>query len=220
MFVEWGFLLVEIWVLLALAALIGLAAGWLIWGGRQDDVMPLDNIGRMRSVLDPPKPERATPVDDGFDDVPAMQGGGYLRPSKTVAPISAANPLSAPGQTSAPVANDPIPPVTPKPVTRVADLQPGVGQKPNGLKEPRDGLPDDLTKIKGIGAKLERVCNDLGFFHYDQIANWSADEIAWVDDNLEGFKGRVTRDNWVAQARAMGGGITPAFVRRTDQPRD
>ena len=43
----------------------------------------------------------------------------------------------------------------------------------------------------------------LGFYHFDQIAAWSAAEIAWVDDNLEGFKGRVTRDRWVAQAKMI-----------------
>jgi hypothetical protein len=45
-------------------------------------------------------------------------------------------------------------------------------------------------------------------------AAWNADEIAWVDDNLEGFKGRVTRDNWVAQAKALTGIQVPAFMRR------
>ena len=46
----------------------------------------------------------------------------------------------------------------------------------------------------------------MGYYHYDQIAGWSPEEAAWVDANLDGFKGRVTRDDWVAQARALSAG--------------
>lgn len=75
--------------------------------------------------------------------------------------------------------------------------------RPAGLEAPRDGKADDLKIIVGIGPKLEALCHRLGFYHFDQLANWTAAEIAWVDDNLEGFKGRVTRDKWVEQARAL-----------------
>ena len=37
----------------------------------------------------------------------------------------------------------------------------------------------------------------------DQVAAWRASEVAWVDENLEGFKGRVSRDNWVDQAKKL-----------------
>jgi NADH-quinone oxidoreductase subunit E len=77
------------------------------------------------------------------------------------------------------------------------------GRRPAGLAAARDGKADDLTIIKGIGPKLAELCHSLGFHHFDQIAAWTEDEIAWVDDNLEGFKGRVTRDGWVAQAKAL-----------------
>jgi NADH-quinone oxidoreductase subunit E len=84
------------------------------------------------------------------------------------------------------------------------------GIKPAGLEAPKGGKADDLKLILGIGPKLEALCNRLGFFHFDQIANWTAGEIAWVDENLEGFKGRVTRDKWVAQARILAAGGTVA----------
>jgi NADH-quinone oxidoreductase subunit E len=76
-------------------------------------------------------------------------------------------------------------------------------KRPEALAAARDGKPDDLKVIKGIGPKLEDLCHRLGFFHFEQIASWTAAEIAWVDDNLEGFKGRVTRDDWVGQAKAL-----------------
>jgi NADH-quinone oxidoreductase subunit E len=78
--------------------------------------------------------------------------------------------------------------------------------KPKALKSARAGKADDLKRIVGIGPKLEALCHRLGFFHFDQIAAWTRAEIAWVDDNLDGFKGRVTRDNWVSQAKALASG--------------
>lgn len=75
--------------------------------------------------------------------------------------------------------------------------------RPAALAAAREGGADDLARIKGIGPKLEALCNSLGIYHFDQIAGWTAAEVAWMDDNLEGFKGRVTRDDWVGQARAV-----------------
>jgi NADH-quinone oxidoreductase subunit E len=80
------------------------------------------------------------------------------------------------------------------------------GTRPATLDAPRDGGADDLKKIRGIGPKLEQMLHGMGIFHYDQIADWSEDEIAWVDANLEGFKGRVTRDAWVGQAAMLARG--------------
>ncbi|WP_417205079.1 endonuclease [Antarctobacter sp.] len=88
------------------------------------------------------------------------------------------------------------------------------GEKPAMLDAPRDGGADDLKQVKGIGAKLEQLCHSLGIYHFDQIANWTDQEIAWVDANLEGFKGRVSRDQWVAQARVLAEGGQTEFSSR------
>ena len=90
------------------------------------------------------------------------------------------------------------------------------GQRPTGLDGPRDGVADDLRRIKGVGPKLEQLCNSLGFYHFDQIANWTSDEVAWVDSNLGGFNGRVSRDNWIDQARVLAGGGETEFSKRVD----
>lgn len=81
-----------------------------------------------------------------------------------------------------------------------------VGRRPPGLDEPRGGERDDLKKIRGIGPKMEAWLNAQGYWHYDQIAAWDADEVAWADANIEGVKGRVSRDDWVAQAKALAAG--------------
>lgn len=91
------------------------------------------------------------------------------------------------------------------------------GTKPATLKAARDGKADNLKEIKGIGPKLEKLCNSLGFYHFDQIAAWNADEVAWVDANLEGFKGRVTRDTWVAQAKILADGGETEFSKKVDK---
>jgi len=91
------------------------------------------------------------------------------------------------------------------------------GQRPEALDGPRGGTADNLKEIKGIGPKLEKLCNSLGFYHFDQIAGWSADEVAWVNANLQGFKGRVTRDTWVEQAKILAAGGETEFSKRVDK---
>lgn len=88
-------------------------------------------------------------------------------------------------------------------VEAVADVQVEDVAKPKLLKKARDGKADDLKLIKGVGPKLEKELNAAGVFHFDQIANWSKEEIVWADQHLVSFKGRVSRDNWVVQAKDL-----------------
>ncbi len=72
--------------------------------------------------------------------------------------------------------------------------------KPETLSGPRAGqTADDLKRITGVGPKLEGVLNELGFYHFDQIAAWTPEQVAWVDARLT-FKGRIERDDWIGQA--------------------
>ena len=77
-------------------------------------------------------------------------------------------------------------------------------KKPRTLSAPRKSGADDLKLISGVGPKLEGVLNELGFWHFDQIAKWTSAEIAWVDTRLK-FKGRIERDDWIPQAEKMSG---------------
>ena len=192
MFEEWGFLLTEIWVLLALAALVGLIAGWIIWGRRAEVTVDTSEVDRLRAQLDACQAKHA----DKDARIAAMQ-----------ADIDTAAPAPVTAAVAAPATDfdgDGV----------VEGTDEGV--KPRTLDAPLDGMADDLKKIKGIGAKMEALCNRLGFWHFDQIANWTDDEVAWVDAKLEGFKGRVTRDDWVAQAKLLAAGGETAFSKRVD----
>lgn len=62
------------------------------------------------------------------------------------------------------------------------------------------GEPDNLRQIKGVGPKLDNLLKDLGITRFDQIAAWTEDDIAKVDEHMETFRGRITRDKWVEQA--------------------
>jgi NADH-quinone oxidoreductase subunit E len=75
-------------------------------------------------------------------------------------------------------------------------------RQPTSITKPRK--PDDLKAISGIGPKLEVVLNGLGVWTYAQIAAWTKEEIAWVDDYLS-FKGRIGRDDWIEQAVKLAG---------------
>jgi NADH-quinone oxidoreductase subunit E len=80
------------------------------------------------------------------------------------------------------------------------------GLMPEDFRQPRavdkPAKPSDLKAISGIGPKLEKVLNGLGIWTYGQIAAWTSEEIAWVEDYLS-LAGRIGRDDWTAQAAAL-----------------
>jgi NADH-quinone oxidoreductase subunit E len=90
----------------------------------------------------------------------------------------------------------------PKAVAAPAAPSSGELRKPAAIGKP--ARPDDLKAIAGVGPKLEQVLNGLGVWTYAQIAAWSKDEIAWVEDSL-GFSGRIDRDDWIGQATKLAG---------------
>jgi len=85
--------------------------------------------------------------------------------------------------------------------------------KPALLKKARASGADDLKQIKGVGPGLEKVLNELGFYHFDQVAGWRKKEIQWVDDRLK-FKGRIERDEWTKQAKVLAKGGTTEFSKK------
>ena len=73
------------------------------------------------------------------------------------------------------------------------------------LFTPPTGKADDLKKIDGVGPALERKLNALGVTRYDQIAAFSDEDLTKVDEALN-YKGRVLRDDWVGQSKALAAG--------------
>lgn len=126
-----------------------------------------------------------------------------------VAPVAPVPPIAsvAPVTTVAPAASDTMvagmAPVAEAAAVAAATAPIANALKPQALAAARNGKSDVLQEIEGVGPSLEKLCHDLGIFHFDQIASWGPAEIAWMDGNLKGFKGRVTRDKWVPQARLI-----------------
>jgi len=135
---------------------------------------------------------------------------GPVAAAPVAKPVMAAAPVAAP----APVV-EPASQPEPAPESESMALADAGGQ-PAGLDGPRAGTGDDLKQIKGVGPKLEKQLNSLGYWHFDQITNWSAADVAWMDENLKGFKGRVSRDNWVAQSQMLSGGGETEFSKRVE----
>jgi large subunit ribosomal protein L19 len=79
-----------------------------------------------------------------------------------------------------------------------------------GFKKPK-GEADDLTQIKGIDADLAARLKTLNCYKYEQIANFSDEDIANVDEALK-LDGKIERDNWVGEAQRLIAESTAAEV--------
>jgi len=120
-----------------------------------------------------------------------LQSGSDTAVEARPAPVADAPPKADP----APASAAPAPASVPAAPAAVAEEAPERLEAPQGDK-------DDLKKISGVGPKLEALLNEMGFWHFRQIAAWGPAEIAWVDARLK-FKGRIERDDWVAQATEL-----------------
>jgi predicted flap endonuclease-1-like 5' DNA nuclease len=90
------------------------------------------------------------------------------------------------------------PAAAPKPAPEIAEIfHP---EPPNG-----DAKQDDLKKIVGIGPALERVLNDIGIRTFRDIAELTPPDVERVRGQIGSFRNRITRDDWVSQARALHG---------------
>ena len=82
--------------------------------------------------------------------------------------------------------------------------------RPAGIERP--ATPDDLKLISGVGPKIEGTLQELGIFTYAQVAGWKKTEREWVDGYLN-FKGRIERDDWVKQAKALAKGGEAEYIK-------
>ena len=70
---------------------------------------------------------------------------------------------------------------------------------------------DDLSKIKGLGPKLQALLPTLGISTYAQIAALTEADLADLDTKLGAFAGRPKRDNWMEQAKYLAAGDVAGF---------
>ncbi|RWE10330.1 MAG: NADH-quinone oxidoreductase subunit E, partial [Mesorhizobium sp.] len=99
---------------------------------------------------------------------------------------------------------------TKQPATKTAKPSLEDKNRPAGIERP--ATVDDLKLISGVGPKIEGTLNSLGIFTFAQVAAWKKAEREWVDGYLN-FRGRIERDDWVKQAKALAKGGVAEYIR-------
>jgi large subunit ribosomal protein L21 len=100
----------------------------------------------------------------------------------------------------------PVKEEAPKPAKKAAapkaEAKPAAAVPAGALFAAPEGAPDDLKLIKGVGPVLEKKLNDFGVTKFAQVAAFTRDDIEKLDEALS-FKGRIDRDEWLAQAAEL-----------------
>lgn len=181
------------WVLAKAAAIVAFGISYLVidlgfMGAAMMAVVIWLLVGVIFTMAEAPKvgavAEPAPPVVIAAPTTPAAQLS-VAAPAPVAAPVVA---LTEAIPMAAAVTAEPTP---------VIDA----ASQPVALSGPI-GAADDLKQINGVGPVLEGKLNNLGIYHFWQIARWTDTEVAWVDGFLN-FKGRIGRDNWITQAAKL-----------------
>lgn len=188
------YLFIQTWIWILAAGLLGLLVGWWIWGRGAAAASP-DDADRKR-------------LEQQLADCRARCESLESRSQPGAGAMPEPEPAPASESAAAPT-DDEI--VGDKQETSLSE-----DWRPSGLSAPRDGTADDLKRIRGIGPVIERTLNELGIFHFDQIAAFDDDNIRWVD-NYIAFPGRILREQWVSQAAELAGGGQTEFSNRYDR---
>jgi predicted flap endonuclease-1-like 5' DNA nuclease len=174
-------------------------------------VTPLAKVEPAPILAQPPMPKPAAPVVAEAAPVAAVAKAEKPKAAtKPKAEKPAAKAKAAAAEAEKPAKAAAKPKAAPKPKTAKAAAPVGLVR----LKAPRGGKADDLKEIEGIGPALEKMVNGMGFYHFDQLAAWTDADVALVDAEMKTFKGRITRDKWVAQAKIIVAEGLEAFRER------
>ena len=209
-------LMLEMLVYLAVAALLGLLMGYLFWGWGQANRIStaraegaagartsvdgdtalrerLKACGEERDLLEEKVEElraklRARSPGDGE----GQSAGLFAKTNRPVgAPDESTGPETGLAETAATFA---------MPATDQVET---AHEAPASLLTERPEVVDDLKEIKGVGKVVEGVLNAKGIYQFRQVANFSAQDVAWVNEAIEAFPGRIERDKWVDQAQEL-----------------
>jgi predicted flap endonuclease-1-like 5' DNA nuclease len=219
----------QIVVFLIVTAALGFVIGWVLRGARLEGARPevprpggteadlADQRDRLRSELQAARDDHAKAAAALADsqqlaearasrvrELEAAEAGSRQRVADledelSRAKAAAANPSPEVERLAAAA------PTAARPMRDLAAPAAALaGAAPQGLAAP-EGAPDDLQQISGIGPGIEKILHDLGIYHFRQIADFTSDNVAWVNQRLR-FKGRIEREDWIGQARKLAAG--------------
>ena len=209
-----------------------LIAAILLWallslGGakKKTDSAPKDIMSPPAAVSAPP----AAPVAKATAQVSKKPKA----PAKTAATKKAATPKTAtPKAAAKPVPEKVKAPKAPKapkakaekvetakaekaPKAKAEKAKPQAAPKAKAAKPaPAPSIPENLELIKGLGPKVNNLLKGLGITSFAQVASWTAADVADIDTKLGAFAGRITRDNWIDQAKLLAAGDIAGFEKK------
>lgn len=214
-------------LILGLVVLAVLLTGWLLWRRARSaparraykpDVLDQGaaSVHRNQALIDAPPaaqiitPSAAGEMFGGIGEVVAVVAQDVAEVAEVAAPPPPPAPALVEGPPPAPEPA-PLPEITPEP-------EPAPAPEPEPAPEPDlvsdSGGADDLSRIKGLGPKLQALLPSLGLSTFAQIAALTEADLAALDGKLGAFAGRPAKDNWVEQAGYLASGNVAGFEAR------
>lgn len=171
-------------------------------------------------------PLMADPTQASKTAPPKPQKEPLKKAATKATPTKAAKPAAT--KSAAPKASVPKPVVekVASAVPKVAPAKPKAVAKPKAAAlvkskapakpkaAPKVVIPDNLELLKGVGPKLNALLKTLGVTSFEQVANWSAADVAEIDAKLGTFAGRISRDNWIDQSKLLSAGDIAGFEKK------
>jgi predicted flap endonuclease-1-like 5' DNA nuclease len=180
------------------------------------DAMPVEVIEAAEAASPDDGPDVVAPEPETVaEDVPAPETDEA--PSVPVVAVIPTDDAAVAAEALPPPAL-PLPPLLPQPEPEPAptperEAEADAPVRPLTLPGPRNGVPDNLQRIRGIGQKNEALLNSFGIYHFGQIAAWTPAEARWVASHLA-FPERIERDDWIGQAIVIATGGDTGYVKR------
>jgi predicted flap endonuclease-1-like 5' DNA nuclease len=158
---------------------------------------------------------KAAPAAKPKTDAPAKKPAVSAPKAKAEAPKAKAEPAKK-AAAAAPAKKVPATKAKAEPKVK-AEPKAKVAAKPKAVAPKaaaKPVIPDNLELLKGVGPKLNTLLKSLGITSFEQVANWSGADIAEIDSKLGTFAGRISRDNWVDQAKLLVAGDIKGFEKK------
>ncbi|MBZ9812809.1 NADH-quinone oxidoreductase subunit E [Mesorhizobium sp. CA7] len=170
---------------------------------------PKTHAAETSPALNTPSPVKVAPATENGASVRAPRHSAANANQAAPEVEAVSKPRSGP-KTKAEPATAFKAPETKQPVAKTTKPSLDDKNRPAGIERP--ATVDDLKLISGVGPKIEGTLHSLGIYTFAQVAAWKKAECEWVDGYLN-FRGRIERDDWVKQAKALAKGGVAEYIR-------